>query len=438
MNKVLTVAKNEYIVAVASKAFILGVIMMPLMMGGVFVVQYFTKDQVDVSERRIAIVDQTGKLFTHLEAAAANRNENAIYEGNGAEREQVKPEFVVEEATELANVTDSQRIDVALSQRVRDGELFAFAIIEKGVFDVNQGSTIRYYSETPSYTSLSRWLDNTVNEEVKRIRSLDLGLSAENVRALSADAPVRHFGLVKTDSEGEVIEAKEENRILTFGVPVVGLMLMFMMLMSVAPAMLNNVLEEKMQKISEFLISSITPFQLMMGKLLGAVAVGLTLSSIYLGAAYGMAVYFEIADQIPVSIYAWFVFFLFFALIIFGSLFSAVGAACSEIKDAQSLMTPLMLMVILPMMCFSAILDSPSSVFSKAISLFPPATPMLMFLRISIPPGPEVWEIALGAILTVLFAIVCVWAAGKIFRVGILSQGQAPTLAKLIGWLIAK
>ncbi len=207
-------------------------------------------------------------------------------------------------------------------------------------------------------------------------------------------------------------------------------MLMFMMIMSVTPAMLNNVLEEKMQKISEFLVSSVTPFQLMMGKLTGAVWIGLTLSMIYLSAAFGLAHYFEIADRIPISLYAWFVFFLFIALVIFGSIFSAIGAACSEIRDAQSLMTPVMLLVIIPMMCLGPVFDSPSSTFSMAVSLFPPATPMLMFARIAMQPGPETWEIVLGVILSAAFATACVWAAGKVFRVGILSQGQAPSFAR--------
>ena len=140
----------------------------------------------------------------------------------------------------------------------------------------------------------------------------------------------------------------------------------------------------------------------------------------------------------PLSLYIWFFYFLLCALIIFGSMFSAIGAACSEIRDAQSLMTPVMLLVMTPMLCIGPILDSPTSFFSRAVSLFPPATPMLMFARIAIPPGPSAWEVAAGTILTGVFAIGCVWVAGKVFRVGILSQGQAPTMIKLIGWVLAK
>lgn len=436
MSKVLVVARNEYMIAVTSKAFLIGVFMMPIFMGGAIVVQFLTRDQVDLAPRKIAIVDQTGRLFDKILARAESRNKNEIFEGEGDERKQTQAEFKVEPYQEDA--TSGERVDLVLTERVKKGELFAFAIIEPEVFDPTKGQAIRYHSETPSYQSLANWLRDVANNEIKQVRIEELELSPESVVALSARTPLRQFGLVETDADGSVQDAEEENRLLTIAVPFAGLMLMFMMIMSVAPAMLNNVLEEKMQKISEFLVSSITPFQLMLGKLLGAVAVGATLSMIYLSATFGLASYYGFSGSVPPSLYGWFLFYLLIGLIIFGSMFSAIGAACSEIRDAQSLMTPIMLLVIIPMMCLGPLLDSPTSLFSRAISLFPPATPMLMFVRIAIPPGPAAWEIALGTILTILFAIGCVWAAGKVFRVGILSQGQSPSLAKLAQWVFSK
>ncbi len=447
MKKVLTVARAEYLIAVTSKAFLLGVAMMPLFMGGAIVVRYLTEDQVDLTPRKIAIVDRTGKLFPTIASAADTHNEHEIYKLDDGDKIQIEAEFIVEafqpetlleETGKVDGEAPEKRIDAELSGLVEKGDLFAFAIIEPGVFDSESGDVVRYHSQTPSYMALANWLRRTVNAEIKRERTERLGLSEADVASLSAHTPVRTFGLVKREKSGKVKDAEERSELATFGIPFGGLMLMFMMVMSVAPTMLNNVLEEKMQKISEFLVSSISPFQLMLGKLLGAVAVGLTLSSIYLGAAFGLTHYFEVADRVPIELYAWFVFFLLVALVIFGSIFSAIGAACSEIRDAQSLMTPVMLLVIIPMMCIGPILDSPSSTFSRVISLFPPATPMLMFARIAIPPGPAFWEIALAAVLTVLFAAMCVAAAGRIFRIGILSQGQAPSMAKLIGWIFTK
>lgn len=448
MKKILVVAKNEFVIAVTSKAFLVGVIMMPIFMCGALVVQHLTKDQIDLTPRKMAVVDHTGKLAPVLIEAARQRNEVAIFEqpeGDGeddskpaaVDRKQIEPEFVIE-VIEADSAESEEALAIQLSDRVRDGELFAYAIINQNAYEPGAEKAVRYFSESPSYGDLSSWMQAVVSQQVAAERMQALDLTPEKVAAATAPIPVHDYGLMSRSESGEIEDAKEENKIITFAVPFGGMMLMFMMVMSVAPSMLNNVLEEKIQKISEFLVSSVTPFQLMMGKLLGAIGVGLTLTTIYLGAAYGLAWHFEIVDQIPISIFVWFVFFLLLALIIFGSVFSAIGAACSEIRDAQSLMTPVMLFIIIPMMCLGPVLESPSSTFARAISLFPPAIPMLMFLRIAIPPGPEIWEIILGSILALSFAAGCVWAGGRIFRIGILSQGQAPTLGRLFMWIFSR
>ncbi|MGB1927426.1 MAG: ABC transporter permease, partial [Rubripirellula sp.] len=396
--------------------------------------------------------DYTGRMFESLEKQVNQRNEVEIFSGNttsaangtdalssGAPKpapKQTAAKFLLEQVETASLSTDE--LNVALSKRVESGDLFAFALIESDVYDASSRDIIRYHTQTPGYSALPDWLQSAVNREVKLHRTTELGLSPAAVQAIQQPTLLSTFGLVFLNEDGTVDAAEEENKILARILPFAGLMLMFMMIMSVAPAMLNNVLEEKMQKISEFLVSSVTPFQLMMGKLTGAVGIGMTLSTLYLSAVFGLTHYFEIADQIPISLYAWFIFFLFIALVIFGSIFSAIGAACSEIRDAQSLMTPVMVLVILPVMCLAPILDSPSSTFSKAVSLFPPATPMLMFARIAMQPGPEAWEISIAVVLTVAFAAASLWAAGKVFRIGILSQGQAPSFTKLIGWILAK
>ena len=315
MNKILAVARAEYFIAATSKAFILGIVMMPVFAGGALLVQYLARDQVDTTARKIAIADYTGRMFESLETQANQRNEQEIYSQEpGSERQQTAAEFELESVEPNRDNVDD--LNVELSERVESGDLFAFAIIEQGVYEPDSSDMVRYHSQTPTYSALPNWLRRAVNGEVKRDRTEKMGLSPESLQALAQQTPVKTFGLVTLNEEGKVEDAKEENQILVRIVPFAGLMLMFMMIMSVAPAMLNNVLEEKMQKISEFLVSSVTPFQLMMGKLTGAVGIGMTLSTIYLGAAYGLTHYFEIADQIPVALYAWFVFFLFIALVI--------------------------------------------------------------------------------------------------------------------------
>ena len=163
--------------------------------------------------------------------------------------------------------------------------------------------------------------------------------------------------------------------------------------------------------------------------------VGWSLAFLYLGAIVISLFKYGLLGLVPVSHYVWFLFFQLVALLIYGSLFSAIGAACSELRDAQSMMGPAMIVMLLPMFVWMPILQAPMSTFARVLSLIPPLTPMLMMLRLSVPPGPPWWEVALSVILTAGFTLAAVWAAGKIFRIGILSQGQAPTFRRLVGWL---
>ena len=97
-----------------------------------------------------------------------------------------------------------------------------------------------------------------------------------------------------------------------------------------------------------------------------------------------------------------------------------------------------MFLLIVPMFGWVAILRAPDSGFARLLSLFPPATPTLMLLRIALPPGPAPSQVGLAFVLTASFTWACVWTAGKIFRIGILAQGQTPTIGRLISWVLAK
>ena len=124
-------------------------------------------------------------------------------------------------------------------------------------------------------------------------------------------------------------------------------------------------------------------------------------------------------------------------MFLFGSFAISIGAACTDFKDTQSLMMPVMLIFMIPLFVWINVLQAPSSTFSAVISLFPPATPMLMVLRLAIPPGPPLWQVLLSVVLTAATTVACVWAAGKIFRTGVLMQGKSASVRELVRWLLA-
>ena len=127
--------------------------------------------------------------------------------------------------------------------------------------------------------------------------------------------------------------------------------------------------------------------------------------------------------------------FLVLAVLMYGSLFIAVGAAAGDIKETQTLLMPVMLLACLPLFALGPIMQDPNGTVAVACSFFPFATPMLMVARQSVPPGVPGWQPAVGIVLVLATTLACVWAAGRIFRVGILMQGKGVKFGDLVRWV---
>jgi ABC-2 type transport system permease protein len=439
MRKMIVVAVREYQAAVRSKAFIIGLIAMPIFMGGGFVAQVLLKDKVDTKDKRIGIVDQSGLLYPTLEEEARKRNENDIYAGEGQQRRQSRPRFVLERFVPESANTDELALE--LSERVRRKELFAFVLIGPEVAtldpkaDAAQAAVV-YHSNSPTYDDAAKWMSRVVNSKVQSLRFKALDLDPNVVSEATRGVSVERRALVTSDVSGQIQQAKRANPVAGVLVPMGFMMLMFAMIMVGAQPLMHSVLEEKMQRIAEVLLASIPPFQLMMGKLIGMVGVSLTMLTIYLGGAAIAVQQAGFADQFPGHLVVWFVVFQALAVLMFGSLFGAVGAAVTDLKEAQSLITPMMIVVIAPMFVWLNVVREPNATSSLVMSLFPPATPMLRVLRQSTPEGVPLWQPVLGIALVLLATTVCVFAAGRIFRVGILMQGKGARLGEMLRWAL--
>jgi ABC-type Na+ efflux pump permease subunit len=176
----------------------------------------------------------------------------------------------------------------------------------------------------------------------------------------------------------------------------------------------------------------------MMGKLLGNTGIAVFLAALYIGGGYVVALYHGYADVVSTWMLLVLGLFLVLAILLYGSLYTAVGSACNELKDAQSLMMPIILLSTFPVMVWPAVLRNPASPLSVGLSLFPPASPYLMLMRLGMRPAPPAWQVGLSVIGTAMTALVCVWAAGKIFRTGLLMQGKAPSFRELARWVMAR
>lgn len=433
MYKVFVVAAREFQAQVRSKTFIISLVVMPVLMTGSILIQKMASGQVDITDRRIAVIDHTGVLTDKLTSAAGQRFKNATFDENG---KQVRPRFLLE-AVKPAGEPSKQRL--ALSDRVRASKLSGFVELNQGILDGAIGAEqgrVRYYSNSPTDREFPRWLEKSLNQIVQAHRFEEANLPQEAVFKATRPVPIDHLGLFSRSESGETIEAVKTDRAAVFAVPFGLVMLIFMGVMVGSTPLLQAIIEEKMQRIAEVLLGSVPPFQLMLGKLLGVAGVSLTMIGIYLIGGYGVLHYFGMADLISATQIVWLLAYSALAILMFGSLFCAIGASCSEIKDAQSLMMPLMILIMLPMFFLRPVLESPSGTLATVLSFFPPVTPMFMIIRMSVPPGIPIWQPLVGMVGVLAFTVVCVFASARIFRIGILMQGKPPKLREMIGWAL--
>jgi len=434
MRKALVIARREYAAMVGAKAFVISVALMPvLMLGGAFVPQLL-KNQVDVGAKHIVVLDPSHALFDTLKEAAAARNSSATRDPETGK--QVAPTYALEKGPD-GPIDDDVRL--TLSDRVRAGEIYAFVEIPDDILrmpETDQPAPIMFYAENTALSDAKRWFDRTLRSAVQARRLQDAGIDPRVVtRSQVFDLEGR--GLFEKDAAGNIKKAKPRQELLTIFLPMGIMMFMFMIIMMSAQPMLQTVLEEKTNRIAEVLLGSATPLQIMSGKLLGNVAGSLTVAAIYLAGGYALARYNDVVDMIPMDLLPWLLVFLLLAILMFSSLFMAIGASVNELKEAQSLLLPVWMLVVVPMFVWLNIVREPNSSFSTWLSLTPPFVPMLMCLRMAATDAIPLWQPIVGLGLMLITTWIALFASSRIFRIGMLTQGQTPKLRDLVRWAMS-
>lgn len=454
MSRVLTIAVSEFVRLARSKAFIIGILLMPVLFGVMTFFMSYAERHVDLEDRRLGVVDGTGVLYEPLAAAAVAFNRES---GEGPDR--TGPHFITERIDQGARDLDQLKLD--LSNRVRQKDLFAFVIIPPTVLtatsaardqrekarrarwagktmpdeEIDKTGDVQYYTETVAYDALPDWLTETLDEEISRRRFAAAGISGDAALTLTAQTELASFGLVERGPDGKVSQAVEVNKLATIGPAMFFLVLMFMTVMTSAQHLLSAIIEEKMSRICEVLLGSVSPFQLLMGKLIGVSCVSVLLALVYFAGATFAVFQTGRWELLNPALMAWFILFLICAALMYGAMFLALGSACSSISDAQSLLQPATMLLLLAYLGSFVALRAPDSGLAVGMSLFPTMTPFTMILRMAIPPGVPLWQTLLSIVLLIAATGLVVWAASRVFRIGILMQGKAPTLPELMRWI---
>ena len=429
MNKILTLFKREYRAAVRTKSFIISLVLVPLLMGGGFLAVIIMEKNQDTDDKKFVVVDHSGLMIEPLQKALDQRNKNEILDPETGEK--VMSAYTVEFVEPSGDRMEQQR---ELSERVKSTELHAFIEIGPGILHPteNSESYLRYYSEHSFGDDIRYWFRNIINDQLRMLRVAELNLEAEQTAHLFNWLEVEGMGLVTIDKKtGEDQEAQRSNELQSFLVPYIITLLMFMLVMMSASPLLTAVMEEKTEKIAEVLLGSITPFQFMMGKVMGGIGISLTTAAIYVSAAVVTTRMTGYESLIPYEVLPWFFIYTTLFIIMVGTGMAALGATCNDNKDAQSLQFPAMLPVILPLFLIMPVIQDPSGTLATTLSLIPPFTPSIMMIRLATPVTVPVWQPVIGLFGVILFTIFTVWVGARIFRTAILIQGQKPSLANL-------
>jgi ABC-2 type transport system permease protein len=428
MNRIFVVAQTEFLALVRRKAFLVGILMMPALMVAFITFMNYAEQYVDTEDRAIAVIDHTGVLYGPLARAAETRNSEAAKDAG-----RTPGKYLLSRVDPGGR--DADAIAADLSDRVRRKELFAFVDLPAGLVKPSSKDSVRFYAQTTSARGVTNWIEREVNEEIARQRFASVGLDPAVAEQLMTHADVTPFGLVERAANGTVAPAKEVDELSKIALPMFILVLMFLAVMTGAMHLLNAIIEEKMSKISEVLLGSVTPMQLLAGKLLGVVAVSLLLTLVYfLGGIYTL-VSLGRADLINPVLIGWFLVFMVSAALMYGSVFLSIGSACSDLKESQSMAQPAMMLVLLAYLGSFVVMRAPESKLAVALSFVPTMTPFTMMLRLTMPPGPPLWQVLVAVAMLMGTTMAILWAAGRIFRIGLLMQGKPPTLPELIKWV---
>jgi ABC-type Na+ efflux pump permease subunit len=276
-----------------------------------------------------------------------------------------------------------------------------------------------------------------INDILRTRRLQQAGIDPQVVQRAGAPfIPVEPLGLVDRSAAGQVTKAQESNLVDALFIPFGVMLLMWMVIFLAAQPMMESVLEEKSQSIAEVLLGSVDTFQLLLGKLLGGVAGSLSVMAIYGLGAIGYAWHADYLHLVPLRVLPWFLVYQVLAVMLFGSVFMAVGSAVTQLKEAQSMLLPVWMVMMIPLFVWLQVVREPLGPLATWLSFFPPATPLVMVLRSAATASVPWWQQALGILVLLATTLLVVFLAARIFRIGFLARGKTPKLTELLRWAL--
>ncbi len=488
-NKSLLVASREYKSTVMTKAFIIGAVILPLVIWGLAIaIPMLVKDEIPMMNGTIAVVDETGQVASvfesqlspeflqmqhdqleQFEADEYLRKSTEVLKDKGQFAQQLAVtsgrraiERMKEQPVHQLKFTDIKRAEAnidELKQQVVNGELLALVWIKADALTASSdwlaglmrgamgGALGGALPKTPAdeeakakepsvviYTGKTMHVDNAdllsqrLSGAIVSMKMVENEVDPIKVQMVMTPPDIS----VRNVSESGETESSEAANIL---MPIAFMMLLWISTFTGGQYLLTSTVEEKTNKIIEVVLSGTSPMQLMTGKILGQGAVALTMLVLYAALAVGALQKFELGYLVEPGKVVLFAPYFFMAFFFIACMMAAVGSAVNEMREAQALMGPVMMIVILPWLAWMPIVKSPNGSLATILSFIPPMTPFVMALRLGTNQVIPMWQIAATLIIGFAAVFLFIWMTAKIFRIGILMHGKAPNFMTLLRWV---
>lgn len=463
MLRIFHVALREFITTVFTKGFLLGMLMPPVMIGLVLTLMPLLMNKAAPKvEGHIAVVDKSGVVAESIKDSfsadavskrRAERNKRLL-------KEAPIPDPLKAQAQQQADTSSAMMDQMAGKTTLSVRTLPIDADIEKEkqpILDASgrekdaQGTDPRLAlivippdAVVPGtgkpYADFNFFIAPRLDVEVQQDISSQVaaavvdarikagGLDVSRVRAMTERPRPAAIAVSKS---GET-KSNEAARML---IPGAFMILLWISVFTCGQYLLTTTIEEKSSRVMEVLLSAVSPMQLMTGKILGQMAVGMLILGVYGGAGIAGLIVVSMFDLVDPLNFLYLAIYFAIAFFLIASMMAAIGSAVSDLREAQTLMAPIMIVLVIPMALWLPIMRNPNSMFAQICSFIPPLSPFVMVLRLNGPEKVPFWQVGLSIAVGLVAVWVFLWATAKIFRIGVLMYGKPPNLKTLISWI---
>ena len=452
MKKFLAVVKREYVERVRSKLFVIMTVLGPVMLVVFAVVPGLLFSIKAGGDTRLAIVDQTEgmKLYQPLHDSLMERHYreddgqlSVVGEVNANSKQRLEKfgksltgRFSVEQLKLNGRSVEDLRRE--LNVRLGADELDGYLVIPSDIL-TNSGSKPAYYGRNVGDVITRAEIEQQLNQAVRRQRLIENGVKEQYIEELSKPVDLVTYAVNEKGEEG--LKDSGAGLGMAFGTG----FLIYLTVLLYGQVILGAIVEEKETRIAEILFSSVRPFTLMFGKLIGVSLVALTQLAIWtfafaLLSIYGMSALAArgvediIIPHVPPLFFVY--FFLFFVLgyFIYATLYALLGSMVTSAQEGGQLSVPIVFLLMAGLYMAFPVIRSPSSSFAVWVSMFPFFSPITMLVRI-VTQTPSFWQIALSLMIGAITVVLLLWLASRIYRVGMLMYGKKASISEVWRWV---